>query len=82
MNHLARLDWAYFGCIEGHDSNGIACERRKLDLIACTLLMHQHDSANVTTGKPHLGQITLQNDEVQFIDHRAELDEAGVAYIF
>jgi hypothetical protein len=30
--------------------------------------MHQHDRANVTGGKPLLGQITLQNDEGQFID--------------
>jgi hypothetical protein len=31
--------------------------------------MDQHDGANVTRGKPLLGQITLQNDEVQFVDH-------------
>src|SRR5271165_2629704 len=31
--------------------------------------MHQNDGADVTSGKPLLGQITLQNDEVQFIDH-------------
>src|SRR5438067_488884 len=69
MNDLARLDRAHVGRIEGHDRNGIAGKRRKLNLIACTLPMHQHDGANVTGGKPLLGQIMLQNDEVQFVDH-------------
>src|SRR5262249_41434326 len=31
--------------------------------------MHQHDGTNVTSGKPLLGQITLQNNELQFINH-------------
>ena len=68
MCDLARFDRSHVGGIESHYRNGIAGKCCKLNLIACTLLMHQHDGANVTSGKPLLGQITLQNDEGQFID--------------
>src|ERR1700730_1275653 len=43
------------------------------DLVARTLLMHQHDGSNVASSKPRVGQITLQHDEVQFIDHGATI---------
>jgi hypothetical protein len=69
MYDLARFDRAHVGRIEGHDGNGIAGERCKLNLIACTPLVNQHDSANVTSGKSLRGQIPLQYDEVHFIDH-------------
>ena len=49
MNDLARRDRTHVGRIEGHDGNGIARERRKLNLITCTLLMHQHDRADAAS---------------------------------
>ena len=35
--------------VEAHDSNGIARQSCELNLIACALLMHQHDGANITS---------------------------------
>src|SRR5205085_12584546 len=70
---LARLDRSHIGRIKGHDGNSIARQRRELDLIARTLLMHQHDSPNITSGKSLGGQITLQYDKVQFVDHRVTI---------
>jgi len=45
--NLARLDRPHIGRIKGHDGNGIARQRRELDLVAPILLMHQHNGANV-----------------------------------
>ncbi len=69
VNDLTRLDRPHIGRIKGHDGNGVARQRRELNLVARALLMHQHDGANVTDGKPRAGQIALQHHEIQFIDH-------------
>lgn len=69
MNDLAWRDRSYIGRIEGHDRNGVTRERREFNFIAGTLLMHQYNGANITSGQPLFGQIALQDDEIQFIDH-------------
>ena len=55
MHDLARLDRAHVGRVEGHDGNGIAAERRKVNLIPCTLLMRQHDMTAMSVGVTRLG---------------------------
>src|SRR5580700_10322985 len=73
MDDLACLHRSHVGRIKCDDRNRIARERRELDLVACTLLVHQHDGADVAGGKSLRGQIAFQYDEVQLIDHRVTI---------
>jgi len=69
MCDLARFDRSHVGGIESHYRNGIAGKCCKLNLIACTLVMHQNDSANITSSQSLRRQIMLQYDEVHFMAH-------------
>ena len=69
MGNFPRLAWTNLIGRQSYDRDGFSIQRSELDLIAFPFLMNEHDSANIISCKPVLGQITGQDHIFKFPNH-------------
>ena len=61
MGNLTLVSRTNLSGQQRHNGHGLAIQRRKLDLVAFTAPMNEHDGTYVATPEAMLGKVAFQN---------------------